>query len=901
MKVLKPSKLSVLNRCFEHRRRYYMGVSVLAFIPLEDAPVLLPEAAMWVFAGERLGAEALDVGIPKARGEFLVDGKAFAPGGAPAAGVPVRAAVGPIDKQLYVQGDRYWSGLGATEPMAFTEMPLGWAQAYGGEGYTRNPLGKGFAEIEVEGTKLRPLPNLEDPRQLVSSPRDRPEPAGFGPIDISWPQRTALAGTHDQHWLENLFPGFAADVDWGLHNLAPRDQQREGFWQGGEPFRFDNLHPSKAVVGELPRFRARVFISRSHRIGEPRPPAAEIKAGYKAPPKALEEIPLALQTLWFFPDAELGVLIWQGSTLVAEEDGADILHLVAAAEHADRPRSIERYLEVATSRFDKDFAPIAALREWELLPEDLGPAPGPADEDAVLNKIENLAGQNMHRRMAAEAEKGRAYVASFGLDPDIHGPAKVGPPTPPPSPQEIPALLEELKRKEIAERAEMEAKQKAAQAEIDKMVDEAGIDGFNSEVLHEEQKQTQIGPPTWTAAALHAMLEKEAIATRSHGFIVEELEEMLVDEKLHAHWDEVERQMFASYRLQAHRQTPAPAMAMELREPTRARVQAAVAGGEDFAKLNMTGADLSGMSLVGADLRGAFFESANLDGADLSNAILSGATLAHASLRGTKLDGAKLDGVNLGKARLTETSLRGCNLEKAVLEEAVLERAVLDGCNCEGISLLRAKFDGVSAREIVGVRLLFLEVELAAVDFGGARMFQATFIANDLRGSRFAGANLASTTFLNSKLDGVDFSGADLTNVRCVEGTTMAGAVFTGATLVSANLRGMPLAGADFRKATLDKADLCECDLAGAKFYQAVARGTKFEVADLRGAELMSANFMHASFARATIYGADLRGANLHGTDMARVRSDSAVQLDGALLTKVRIHPRHVEQTPEGS
>lgn len=900
MKVIKPGQLAILTRCFEHGRRFYMGMSAMSFIPLGRTDTMLHEVAMWKFVGDRLGKEgALDVGIPKSRGEFLVNGSAYAPGGVPHPAVPVRAQVGPLKKDLQVFGDRYWRGPSASDPRPFTTMPLDWAHAYGGKDFAKNPLGKGEVEVEIEGVMIRPLPNVEDPRRMIDSSRSRPDPAGFGALDISWPQRNALAGTHDQHWLENLFPGFARDIDWGIHNIASRDQQREGFWQGGEPYRFDNLHATKVISGELPRFRARIFVSRSHRVGDARPPAAQTKAALKAAPEQLEEIPLALQTLWFFPDAEYGVMIWQGSTIVAEEDGADILHLVAAAEHPDRPRSIETYLKVAASRFDKDLAPIAILREWELLPEELGPAPSPVEEDAALNKLECLAGQNMHRRMAAETDKARDYVASFGLDPDIHGPAKVGPPTPPPTPDEIPALLEKLKKKEVEEREKMEAKKKAAQAEIDKVVDEAGIEGFTSKTLHEEQAQTQVGPPTWTAVVLLGMLQKEAMEARSRGFIVDELEQMITDKELYAGWEKVERQMFDTYRAHGHRQTPAPRMPPELREPTRARVRAAIAGKEDFAKLNMTGADLSRMDLRGVDLRGAFFESANLDGSDLSGATLSNAMLAHASLVDTKFHGVKLDGANFGKAKLLRTELRDCDLSNAVFELTTLEEAVLDGSTLTGARLMEAKLLRVSAQRVVGERLVFINVELQSVDFSGAKLNQGTFIANDLRGSKFEGATLTAVTFLNCKADGVHFDGGDLTNLRCVEGTSLNDAVFTEANLSGANLRGMPLANADFRKATLDKADLCECDLSGAKLYQAIARGTRFDVSDLRNAELMAANFMHASFARATIYGADLRGSNLHGADMARVRSDETVQLDTNILTKVRIHPRHVDQEPE--
>lgn len=898
MKVIKPGRLAILTRCFEHGRRFYMGVSALAFVPMGKVDTLLHEVAMWKFVGERLGKEgALDVGIPKSRGEYLINGKAYAPSGVPHPAFPVRARVGGLEKSLYVSGDRYWTGMSSTDPQPITEMPLDWAHAYGGPDFAKNPLGKGEVEVDIQGVKIRPLPNIESPRQLIDSPYDRPEPAGFGPLDISWPQRSSLAGTHDQHWLENLFPGFARDIDWAIHDIAARDQQRDGFWTGGERYEFENMHPSQAkLVGELPRFRARVFVSRSHEIGEPRPPASESKAAVKRPPARLDEITLALQTLWFFPDAESLVMIWHGSTFVAEEDGADILHLLAAAEHTDRPRTREYYVQAIADRMHPEYALLAMLREDELLPEDLGQAPSPTDEDAQLNATEGLGKQNLHRRMEAETDKARAIVASYGLDLDVHGPAKVPPLAPPPKPSDIPLLVEKLKKDAAAKQADLEAKLKVAQADIDKIVDDAKIPGFTSQTVRDEMAAKPVGPPTWTAIEQLAVLQRIAMDCRSKGVIADELETIIADKEMFAQWQEAERNMKATYRLQAHVQPPAPAMPAELRDPTRARVRQALAEREDFATLNLTGADLSRMNLAGADLSNAFLESVKLDGSDLRGTNLTNAVLAHASLEGTLLDGATLTKANLGKARLRQTSLVGADLRDAILNDAGLDEAKLDEAQLDRVSLMGARFTKVSARAVRGERLMFVKVTLDHCDFSAAQMPESVFLDNDLRGSIFDRARLQSCTFLGCKAQKVSFFAADLGNARFVEGTELDGAVFTEAKLIAANLRGLSLVGADFRKAVLDRSDFSECNLADAKLYQVVARGTKFEVADLRNAELMSANLMHASFARAVIYGADLRGANLHGADMARVRTDASVQLDQALLTKVRIHPRHVDR-----
>src|SRR5690349_3057588 len=115
MKVIKPGKLSVLTRCFEHERRFYLGVSVLMFVPFSGPPTLLSEVGMWTFVAQVLGKDAaLDAGIPKARAEYIIAGSAHCPGGQPRDRLPVRARVGTTEKIIHVYGDRFWQGNRAT-------------------------------------------------------------------------------------------------------------------------------------------------------------------------------------------------------------------------------------------------------------------------------------------------------------------------------------------------------------------------------------------------------------------------------------------------------------------------------------------------------------------------------------------------------------------------------------------------------------------------------------------------------------------------------------------------------------------------------------------------------------------------------------------------------------------
>jgi uncharacterized protein YjbI with pentapeptide repeats len=885
VKVIKPGQLGVLSRCFEHERQFHMGVSVLMFVPLV-APAestLLSEVGMWTFVADRMGKDAvLDAAIPKSRGEFLIHGSAFTPGGQPLTGCPVRARVGAREKVLHVLGDRHWRGSTPSDPHPFTSMPLDWAHAFGGPSYPHNPLGKGADEVEIDDAKIRFLPNVELPREHVQSPRQRPSgPAGFMPIDISWPQRTSLAGTHDQDWLENRFPGFARDIDWGIHNVAARDQQIDGCWQPGDRFELENLHPDKPLVwGELPAWRGRVFVSRR-----------------KLGPERIDEVELALQTLWLFPDAERAVLIFSGSTRVLEDDGADILHLVVAAERQGEPRPLAHYVDALLARLDKDKGAVATLRERELLPEGLPASTGPDMAEALeLSASEGLLQQNMHRKAVKEAEKSRALIAALGLDPDLHGPAIPLPPPPPPTLEQMPALVEALLAEaEAVKQAEL-AEMAKKKADIGKMVDELGIEGFDSEVLRREQDEAPVGPPTFTAVGQRALLADIAADSRRRGTVIDEIEQMIVDPDLFAHWQDAEAKVREAYRLTAHMQNPAPAMALELREACRARVLQAIDQRESFSTINLTGADLSGLVLAGADLSGAFLESARLDGADLRGAKLERAVLAHASLVGTQLDEAELGKANLGKAKLIDCSLARAELGEAILVEADLTRACLAGAKLIGADLAKAHFEATDAQGIEATGLNLIEGDLRGVDLRGANLTRANLLKIVLDGVDASGAKLESCTFLACSARGANFSGATLTNARFVEACVLDRATFTAADMHTCNLRETSMIGCDLRRAILDDADLSGCNLHGAKLYQCVARRARFDKADLENAELMSANLMNASLSRAIIRGADLRGANLHGADMARVQTDERVQLDEALLTKVRIHPRWTEQ-----
>ncbi|MGE5146046.1 MAG: DUF2169 domain-containing protein, partial [Candidatus Eiseniibacteriota bacterium] len=248
MRVIKPLSVGVLTRPFEMRRRFHLGATVLLHVPLGEAAALFSEAGMWTMLSEELPPEqALDASMPKGAAEFLVTGRAFAPGGAPAPAVRVGAAFAGKVKTMLVVGDRYLEDDRATQPLPFAEMPLDWSRAYGGPKFAENPLGRGMDELPIPGVGYRvALPNLQDP--TVAPERRHLRPAGFGPIDQTWPQRARFAGTYDDRWLDRDFPGLPQDIDWRFFNIAPGDQQFERPFQGTEDYAFENMHPARPLL-----------------------------------------------------------------------------------------------------------------------------------------------------------------------------------------------------------------------------------------------------------------------------------------------------------------------------------------------------------------------------------------------------------------------------------------------------------------------------------------------------------------------------------------------------------------------------------------------------------------------------------------------------------------------------
>jgi hypothetical protein len=329
----RPVRTTAQGIRLDHETPLEVGVLPWALTPARGCLAVIAKATCDLVPGERAAlraqAEPLahdvfpdgleervcvypdDLSPYKVRADVVAVGHAHAPRGA-AAVMDVALLFGhegnAFERRIRVFGDRRWqrgpSWAEISEPATFGAMPLTYARAFGGPGFEANPAGQGRVDRFRHARALPPLPNLEDPESLLRVPSQRPAPACFAPLPLSW-KRRAEAPARRAPW-----PCFPEALDWTLYQIAPRPQQL-AFLRGDEPFALVGMHRVHPVLeGSLPGVTARAFASR--------------------PQGRFDEVELRLDTVVIDADAMKLSLVWRGVLTVDDEARPDVtaVHLV---------------------------------------------------------------------------------------------------------------------------------------------------------------------------------------------------------------------------------------------------------------------------------------------------------------------------------------------------------------------------------------------------------------------------------------------------------------------------------------------------------------------------------------------------------------------------------------------
>ncbi|WNV05182.1 DUF2169 domain-containing protein [Candidatus Methylospira mobilis] len=391
MKTIKELTHVLFLRPVGLRGGLFLSVAVGSFFHLDEPEKIGTEIDMWKLAAETLGKDALvDAASPKPVGEFLAHGQCWAAGGVPISSSEVSIQVGNASKKLYVFGEREWlpagveSPLKISEPKPFVNMPLGWEQAYGGEGYAMNVLGRGLKPKPP--FDYWPLPNVET-SHFIRSAEDRPEPACFGMLDFVDPRRYRNLGTYDQAWVEQRWPHYPDDFDQSYFNCAAPDQRlTQGFFAPGDPIRIHHMHPAQSeLISRLPLHRHRAFI-RQHQGDN----------------LMFVEAPLSIDTVWLWPEHERGLMLARGLFPISDDDGDDVEMLFTVTEAFNaQPRSLDEWQEELNRRLKRqvpfDLSPLvpdlddtlkSAAADLKALPDKLRKMKSDIDIDAPVTMPE---------------------------------------------------------------------------------------------------------------------------------------------------------------------------------------------------------------------------------------------------------------------------------------------------------------------------------------------------------------------------------------------------------------------------------------------------------------------------------------------------------------------------------
>jgi uncharacterized protein YjbI with pentapeptide repeats len=899
MKTSKPLRVGVLIRPYELARKVHAVVTLFAPFRLDDPKHLLTDMEMWLQVGECLGEQGiLDEGLAKVSGEVLVGGKCHPPK-APQKVSFVRVAVhgaddkAKVDKRIAVFGDREWKNGVPTEPAPFDEMPIAWSRAFGGEKFKQNTKGRGAAPTGEGAAKVHALPNLEDPARLIRSPSDEPRPMTFLPFDPTSPQRMEKQGkNYGDKWLKERFPGPADDLDPTFYHQGDEDQRWPGYFEGGERFVIENMHPEHSrIEGVLPKLVGRAFICR-------RPADAKMPRRGRVKPTALEEVKTRLETLWFFPEAMLGVLVFRGAVPALEEDLSDIEQLMVGLDDPAAVRPMSHWVAALDARHDEEDGAIRTLDDDDLLPSaDLGwKVSFPEFELEAKLRPEGHLRDNQKRSVETERAKARAVLEEKGLDPATYGldePLE-GPELPSHrEPKKLAAAVKEQLKRGQDEKVKLEAEAVEMEARAREKAKEHGLDW-------DEMKKAairEVGPPKLMVRAsfedASSRLEKE----EERGLTMPELRAFVDDDALIAKLERLEKEHVEKYRIMAQYDPEVRFPADEIRTARRGQAELAKAEGLSLAGVDLSGSDLSGLDLSGMDLTGAFLEGTTLVGTALRGAKLDKAVLAHSDLTDADLSGASLVETNLGATKLVRTKLVRTNAKGAYFDRAALEEASLSGSCIEGASFVETTMVRPDFSNVTGHQTVFIRNDLTGVNLAGAKLTKTMFLETKLDGASFEGADMPGTQLLGVSAVGLNAKGAKLTSSFIGHGSSLDQADFDGADLTRSSLRTTSLIGATFREATLKETDLSECDATGACFERAHAQKALLMRTILRGAKARGMNLMEALMSRADLAECDLSGTNMFRADLSRVHVSGGTKIDGSYMDFARAEPKERTDT----
>ncbi len=839
MIVFKEENQLFLSKNFNIKNSYFSLFTIL--IAFRFNGELLDETEMGEFI-PHVPSQLLDPVPLKPKGEVLLKAKCFVPEAKSAPLCKVGFSIGTLSKALLVFGNRFWvdtiSGKSKSMPEPFKVLDISWENAFGGPNYDKNPLGKGFASSKTDdGHEIWPLPNIEDPSQPIVDPRDRPEPAGFLPYEVSWPQRAKKLGTFDEKWSKERWPWFPNDFNPAFFNAAPSDQQIDGYFQGDEEIVFENMHPELSLIKvNLPGIRTRCFLNLNEKNGT-----------------VFKEVKLNLDTLFFIPHEEIGILFWHGTIPVNHAEVKDIEQVLLVTERLEDPKEpayyrnlLEQKLKAFFVETDTDESQKSEINQHKtdrLKKKELF-TPG---EQKLLKFAEEKAKE-------AE-EKLKKRLRELGYEPD--------------------EILKKA-QEEVPDTDDFdtliswaEARSKEQEHALYQRLRELGHKD-PKKFLKEKRKQSLKDLKNFSLIKQIEDLKGLLLANNLWNKDWEaKIELMLEDAK------ETERE------LKWIIDSIIPVEAEEFENAIKNKEKDF--SNKDLSALDLTERNLEAFSFRDANLENVKFVNANLKDTDFTNANLSGVDFT-----GADLTGANLSGCEASNAIFNDTKLSKANLTYGNFSNAKFENVNLIESQTEGADFSKTVWEQCSLESITGESVSFFKSVLKNTSFSQAFLSYADFSECELEDVDFSEVVAPNITFDGTKGENVTFSAANLFQSRADENSTFTKANFKNADLRSACWEGTTLEQCNFEGAILDGGNFSGCRFLYSNFYHVSAKEVSFKKSLFSKTKLTASNLFRSCLEDAVLKEIDFRGSNLYEVEFWKAHIEKAV-LEGANLKMTKL------------
>ncbi|AJQ97521.1 DUF2169 family type VI secretion system accessory protein [Gynuella sunshinyii] len=828
LKIVKPMTLGLLYKPYSIARDHFLSVSSLAFFNLSEQPVLLPEHRQWAKVSQSLGTgRILDEAMPKTHGEVLLAGHAYPHASKPVTHMQVRLQIAQVDKTLAVSGDRHWS-LGwlplirQSRAKPITQVPLDYSRAYGGEKYALNPEGCGderllsllFGQQANHGR----LPNLSYPGEQLTLGRRPQQPAGFGALGQNWSQRRKKAGCYNKRWLQHEYPGFPSSLDQEFFNTAAKDQWIDGYFSGGEAYQLDNLHPHQACLkGILPTIVPKAFV--------------------QPQTQSLIEVALHWDTLWLFPDHDLGLLIAHGSMPISDSDALDIDAIMLAWEHPQRSKTHQHYEQVLALRSDPQTAVMHAFNETQLT-GDTPPSAAPVDAKPVSALLTQLS-QQLPVSDAQLADAAAEVESVPGL-----------------SQAQIDAGQFDLTEIMTAAKTKADALNQEREQALKQLADMIKLpDDEAQPTLDPAQALERIYVPRQQLEQLTQLADSCTDAAQR--------QQILDSVPLIVRQQRQSRKLAAESDCQPISDRATVALAQWL---NKARQQSLPLNGLCLAGIRLNNVDLSGLDLRDIVWDLAEFTDCCFDGSDLSGSCFIQARFQRCTFIDSRLQETNWSHAELHEVTLTRSHLQQSQWNHSVANDCRFDHSVFD-------------------------QAMMLEADFRSSDFASATIRQVNWVKCHLQNSRWQAIEGEQSSWLECELQQADFTRASLTQCAWLNARATA-VVFDQARLSRFLVSGESILNqASFNQCEGDQTGWRYSDLSDACFDHCYFRESDFGMTELQRCSfrsaflqrclLMSADASESDFTDSNWYQslarkmilrqAIMQGVQLHGVELAGV------------------------------